>query len=84
MTVHDQVPPESGPDSGRGAEAGHRPQEVSQGREGPLPLQWSRGMTFSCTNNLTVYQSPTIAGASLQGLNVVGIKQLFINSLWKK
>ena len=47
-----QVPAEPGPHPGRGAEAGHRPQAVSQGREGPLPLQRTWGRTaaaFSVT-----------------------------------
>ena len=56
-----QVPAEPGPHPGRGAEAGHRPQAVSQGREGPLPLQRTWGRTaaaFSVTCTVPVLADP--------------------------
>ena len=43
MAATGKIQAESGPYSGGGEEAGHGTQEVSQGGEGAVPLQWTWG-----------------------------------------
>ena len=43
MAAQGKIQAEPGPHCGGGEEAGHWAQEVSQGGEGPLPLQWPWG-----------------------------------------